>query len=125
MDLIDKVNKLVDEVASKSKNLAQMGVTAEASNAAVAKMVQSSQTPDVRTPRKASNRRVSVMKAANLAVESVGAARRVSMRMKGGRRSGDSEVIDFRIDAALESATFKFMTTQVSALATMRVRDLR
>lgn len=125
MDLIDKVNKLVDEVAAKSKNMAQMTANAEAPNSAAAKMIQSSQTPDVRTPRKASNRRVSIIKAANLAVQNVGASRRVSVRMKGCRRSGDSEVVDFRVDAALESATFKFTTTKVPALATMRVRDLR
>ncbi len=98
MDLIDKVNKLVDEVAAKSKNMAQMTANAEASNSAAAKMIQSSQTPDVRTPRKASNRRVSIIKAANLAVQNVGASRRVSVRMKGCRRSGDSEVVDFRVD---------------------------
>ena len=114
MDLIDKVNKLTDEVTSKSKNLAQMGATAEST----------SKMPRTPEPNKTPNK-VSVVTAATLAAHPNSAATKPGARARIRKNGGDSEVVAFRLNAALESATFRLMTSKVPALATMSVRNLR
>jgi len=112
MDLIDKINKLTDEVSSKSRNLAQFGAGSEP-----AKLPR---TPDpIKTPKKMSNPRLSVVKASTLLT-----GPRAGGQTRG-RKNGDAEIVNLLINAALESATFRFMTSQVPAFATMSVRNLR
>jgi hypothetical protein len=114
MDLADKVNKLTEEVTSKSRNLIQMS---SANEVAISRTIR---TPDpVRTPRKAHNQRVSAIKANTLSTEP-----RPGTRIRG-RENARSEIVQFRLNAALESATFRLMTSQVPALATLTVRNLR
>ena len=111
MDLMDKINKLTDEVSSKSRNLAQLNAGNDASKLP--------RTPDPdKTPKKLSNPRLTAIKTSAL----LGGPRPVARHR---RKTEDSEIVNLLLDAALESATFRFMTTQVNAVATMSVRNLR
>ena len=110
------MNKLTEEVTSKSRHWVQL-------SAAVDEGGKIPRTPDPpRTPRKVPNQRDSIIKATELADEPRPAEARTSSRRQ---KSGEAEIVQFRINAVLESATFRLMTTQVPELMTLAVRNLR
>ncbi len=125
MDLVEKVNKFIDEVSKNAKNLMKE-IPEQAQHHSQQQRPPSSldeagpRTPVLRRKdtRKLS-RRISFQTTAKIGSWSARAKLRASKSTET-----KEEPIDVKVNAALESVTFHLMTTKVK-LAEMRVEDLR